>query len=154
MCIRDREYMGVFPIIYYSTTPRIIAQQCEITDVENMLNKNKPQFSGTVFYKAIDEIEKMIQQSSLNYLDKFVIFLSDGGDGEPEKMLQSIQKINTNNYTNLKQWQNIGFGPAADASELSRMTDKLKEKYNCSYSRAINNVELQQTFEKISGYLQ
>ena len=35
-------HMMFFSIIYYSTTPRIIAQQCEIMDVENMLNKNKP----------------------------------------------------------------------------------------------------------------
>eukprot|EP00825_Cyclidium_porcatum_P007152 TRINITY_DN13583_c0_g1_i1.p1 TRINITY_DN13583_c0_g1~~TRINITY_DN13583_c0_g1_i1.p1 ORF type:complete len:179 (+),score=31.91 TRINITY_DN13583_c0_g1_i1:158-694(+) len=144
----------IFSIIYHSEISRVISDQCQIQDVENILNVSQPRFGDNDFHLAIDDIGKLINKSNLNHLNKFVIFLSDGGDCYRDRMLQSIDIINNASYQNLEQWQNIGFGPAADHSELSNMTNRLKQKYNCSYSRAINNVELDQTFAKFQGYLQ
>ena len=62
-----------------------------------MILKNPPRFGGTIFYKAIDSAYSILEKYLSKNLKFVVLFLSDGGDCEPNANLltESLKKVET-----------------------------------------------------------
>ena len=88
----------------------------------NEVNKNAPCNGGNSFYKAIDSVTKILDEEDAIHvsLKKIVMFLSDGGDCEPNKALlpNSVANLINKHQKNIEFWWNMGFGHGADSGVL------------------------------------
>ena len=49
-------------VIYYSDNSQIVAKFEPVSKVLNVISKAKPDYGGTIFYTAIDEVYKILNE--------------------------------------------------------------------------------------------